>query len=456
MSLLEETDWRVLLKSIRQGKCILLLGPGVAVDPANPQGDPLQVQLAKRLAEELRSNRKGDQLLTDSDLAHVAQTYERALRRRRAGLELAIEDFYEPYQNQTTQLHLDLAMLPFTLCISTTPDQFLLNAFRQGLEKEPSYDFYHFQPDPKRPHRLHPPAPLKTNPEKQPLIYDLYGTMDETDSLVLTENDLLDFLVSVTRQTPPLNPYVTGQFSDPTVSFLFLGFGFRYWYIRILLHALKADGHESPSLALEDAGFFTAPEHQQTTLFFQSGHAIEFRQFPADFASDLRRRFEQQTPQMKRLNAITAQLPVDAPTAFLCHENRDKPIADALAEELQKRNIKVWLDKQSLRGGDNWAKAIPRVIEKQTDYVVVLQSPRMFDKPESYFKREIYYALERQIGFGDLRFTIPVLLELHPDLPLRDLAQLHCIDLTQADGVDELAKTIYEDWRKRQAMKGAV
>src|SRR6266481_7959066 len=107
MSLLEETDWRVLLKSIRQGKCILLLGPGVAVDPANPQGDPLQVQLAKRLAEELRSSGKGDELLTDSDLAHVAQTYERAMRRRRAGLELAIEDFYAPYQNQTTQLHLD-------------------------------------------------------------------------------------------------------------------------------------------------------------------------------------------------------------------------------------------------------------------------------------------------------------------------------------------------------------
>jgi hypothetical protein len=104
-------------------------------------------------------------------------------------------------------------------------------------------------------------------------------------------------------------------------------------------------------------------------------------------------------------------------------------------------------------GGDNWAKLIPHVVDKQTDYVVVLQSPRMFDKPESYFRKEIYYALERQLGFGDLRFTIPVLIEPHPDLPLRDLAQLHCIDLTQAGGVDALADTIHEDWRKRQGMR---
>ena len=97
---LEETDWRVLLKSIQQGKCVLLLGPGVAVDPADPQGDPLPVQLAQRLAGELRNAGKGDQLLAVGDLAHVAQTYKRAMRQHRAGLELAMEDFYSPYRTR--------------------------------------------------------------------------------------------------------------------------------------------------------------------------------------------------------------------------------------------------------------------------------------------------------------------------------------------------------------------
>jgi len=99
---------------------------------------------------------------------------------------------------------------------------------------------------------------------------------------------------------------------------------------------------------------------------------------------------------------------------------------------------------------------IRHVIEKQTNYVVVLQSPRMLDKAESYFKSEVQYALERQTRFGDLRFTIPVLLEPHPNLPLHDLARLHCTDLTRPDGVDQLAETIREDWRKRQIMETRV
>ncbi len=109
---------------------------------------------------------------------------------------------------------------------------------------------------------------------------------------------------------------------------------------------------------------------------------------------------------------------------FLCHETRDKPEAERISSDLALRGIRPWLDKQSLRGGDNWAKLIPHVLQKQTDYVVVLQSPRMLDKPESYFWREINVSLERQSGFGtDLRFIIPVVIETDARLPLRELFQ---------------------------------
>ena len=92
---------------------------------------------------------------------------------------------------------------------------------------------------------------------------------------------------------------------------------------------------------------------------------------------------------------------------------------------------------------------------KQTQYVVVLQSPRMLDKPESYFWREIHYALERQSGFGPgLRFVIPVLLESHPQLPLAELSQLHVIDLTAPAGIDDLAQAILDDWQTRQILRG--
>jgi TIR domain/SIR2-like domain len=320
-----------------------------------------------------------------------------------------------------------------------------------------SYSFYHFQPNPSRARAWGLVSPLEGDAENRPLIYDLYGSLDELDSLVLSEHDLLDFLVNVTREAPPLHPYVTSRFSDRDTSFLFIGFGFRHWYMRILLHGLKAGGHNSPSLALEDAGFFNLPDQRQTVLFFQSGHFIDFRQLPwQDFTRELCQRFERQMQAERSAQPAVPEPPANAPIAFLCHENRDKPEAERLGIQLQVRGIKIWFDQQSLRGGDNWARLIPHVVEKQTHYVVVLQSPRMLDKPGSYFWREINFALERQSGFGpDLRFVIPVLPEAHPQLPLRDLSRLHMIDLTAPAGIDALAKTILEDWQKRQTIRGA-
>jgi len=59
-------------------------------------------------------------------------------------------------------------------------------------------------------------------------------------------------------------------------------------------------------------------------------------------------------------------------------------------------------------------------------------------------------ALERHSNFGGRRFVVPTIIEQDRDLPLRDLAHLHQIDLTVSDGVEQLAKAIHEDWKERQ------
>ncbi|HEY5706557.1 MAG TPA: toll/interleukin-1 receptor domain-containing protein [Terrimicrobiaceae bacterium] len=452
---LEDQDWWTLLRSIQEGQCILFLGPGVAIDPLDPTGDPLPVRLARKLTEKLKQLGKGDQVIAPSDLAHVAQTYQREMRTRRAGLEFAATEFYKPYRDQTTPLHQDLAALPFNLCISTTPDHFLLNAFSKTPGKKPMYDFYHFQPDPKRPKEVQPPPP-----DSRPLVYGHYGSVDMPHSLVLSENDLLDFLVNVTRNSPPLNLYVASRLREPRASFLFMGFGFRHWYVRILLHVLKAHEPGMPSLALEGADFFSHPERQETALFFSKGHMIYFHDVPwTNFAADLRERFEKDAAASgPDLIASNEQLGPEAPVAFLCHENRDKPYAEQLGSQLQTYGIKIWLDKQSLRGGDRWPNLIGEVLEKHTDYVVVLQSPQMLDKPESYCFLEIDLALKRQPKFAPgVRYLIPAITEADPRLPLPNLGStFHSIDLTAPGEIDALAQTILEDWKKRQTMKRAA
>jgi hypothetical protein len=90
---------------------------------------------------------------------------------KRDGLEFAVAEFYRPFHEGTTPVHEHLAALPFSLCISTTPDRFLLNAFAKTPGKQPICDFYHFKPDPKRP-RPSQPAPPEQNPKQRPLLYN--------------------------------------------------------------------------------------------------------------------------------------------------------------------------------------------------------------------------------------------------------------------------------------------
>src|SRR5262249_59238010 len=118
------------------------------------------------------------------------------------------------------------------------------------------------------------------------------------DSLVLTASDLLDFLVTVAKDKPPLPKDLTSRFSNPSTSFLFLGFGFQQWYFRILLHISKAHSdRRNLSLALEDASFFAHPDQLQTVLFYNEQYRIEFRQESWQaFADELSRRYSAAGP----------------------------------------------------------------------------------------------------------------------------------------------------------------
>ena len=430
MEALNDQDWRILVETIHDRRCVLLLGPGAAVAPDGPDGLPLTTRLAYHLADHLPSGAVG----RCDNFAHVAQIYQHHIQAR-LKLELAVRDFFARYKDMTTPLHQELAKLPFTLCVNTTFDRFLRNAF-EASGKTPIYEFYDF--------RKARDSYLRDTDPSHPIVYDFFGNLGRP-SPVLTENDLLDFLVNVIKGTPPLPPYIAARFREATTSFLFLGFGFRNWYVRILLHILQTHGHENPSLALEDPVCFNHPEWPQTTVFFGKKHLIEFRHQPWEsFASTLREHYERFADSEPE---ETPTLPEDAPKVFLCHSHRDREAAAALAAQLKALGVAVWLDRQNLRGGDNWRRQIPQVIWKQVDYVCVLQSRAMAEKVESYCYGEIHEAMERQQYFaeGEL-FVIPVQLE--GGVMLNELASLHCIDLSILQGVHELASTVKEDWKR--------
>ncbi|MFO1430347.1 MAG: toll/interleukin-1 receptor domain-containing protein [Candidatus Competibacteraceae bacterium] len=440
MDALDERDWDRLTETVRRKRCILLLGPGVAVAPGDDPPIPLTTRLARALAAQLPV---ADVCDPDS-LSHVAQLYYQHPDFSRLDLERAVKDFYKSYEQESTQLHRELAQLPFTLCVNTAFDRFFLNALR-AADKTPVYDYYHFRKGRDSP--LNNIDPAYFNDPKEPVVYDLYGSREDEESLVLSENDLLEFLVKVIQNVPPLPAFIKARFSDPNASFLFLGFGFRHWYVRILLHILQAQRRQNPSLALEDAGFFKHPEQRQIAIFFEKEHRIAFRQQDCQrFAVELRRRFAESGGPMPPPAPV---LPEDAPRVFLCYSHQDREAVNRLVESLQTCGIAIWMDRQNLRGGDDWDRLIPDVIKKQqVDYVVVAQSRALAGRVESYCYKEITTALERQASFAQgMRFVIPVQLDAGILLP--ELERLQSVDITAPQGLQELVKTIQEDWSRR-------
>jgi hypothetical protein len=395
---------------------------------------PLSAKLARELADDERVSCTQD--LNCDDLRHVSQVVF-AIERNLSLLHESVIDFYHDFADETSLFHENIAALPFRLCITTTPDNFLFNAFVQA-GKSPVRQYYNFRKT---------RTPQLSEPDtKHPLVYHLYGYPEEPHSLVITENDLIDFLVRVIRNEPPLPPLIRGKLSRPETTCLFVDLGFKNWYLRALLRALGIFEQHEISLALEDPEFFELSEQHQTTVYFSASKAIQFTQESLNrFAQKLRQAYDS-LPERRRDSA--PQISAGAPRVFLSYSSEDQEDVADLAEKLRSANIEVWQDKQNLRSGDNWNRVIMQVINKQVDYVVVVQTAAMLGREEGVFYHEIKQALERLKGMKEgLLFVLPVQMGDVEVLPM--LKELHSHRVDTEDGFKALIRSIIEDRKRR-------
>lgn len=439
-------ELRGLVERIKRGDCILVLGPRVAIRPDDPGRTPLGELLAAELLAGLDAP-PGEVAHAITNLRRAADLHER-IRKDRVELELTVNEFYEREASATTTFHRDLAALPFRLCVSASPDSLMLRAF-QDAGKSPQKGYYNFRQ--KTFTRLSTPA------AGSPLVFHLFGHYEDPTSLVLTEGDLIEFIVNVVKGVPAIPDQVRSMLADQAASFLFLGFGFHHWYLRVLLQVLNVYGHRSKAFAFEDKQFFDHPDHEQAVGFFSGERLIEFRPLLwEDFAQQLRAAYETAAPRQGVWPSAPATPPPDAPKAFVSYASEDREAVEALAEQLESSGIAVWQDKQDLRAGDNWNRVLIDVIEKRVNYVIVVQTPAMSSRIEGVFQDEIDAALKRQSKMGEyeghqLRFLLPV--RLGECDPLSKLKHMHAIDVGDAAGITALVQSIDEDWQRRTALK---
>lgn len=361
-----EEDWNTLIYTITQGNCILMLGPDASAEQIDGQWQPLTEQLSQELFNLLEPDLQAN--IEPTNFAQVAQYYE--LSKKRNALNAKIHFFYKDKHNAPNDLYAKLAALPFHLTLTSTPDVKFFEALQQA-RKDPVFDCYNFRGQ-KR-------MMAHEGTVERPLVFHLYGVLTEPGSLVLTEIDLIDFLAAVIGKNPPLPLNILSQLRDPNKSILFLGFGFKHWYLRILLHVLQGRDKESGSFALEQCVPGNLAEFRQTILFFsRSRYNIQIcEQELFGFVNELRQRYETHIA-----SAGTNRYMPSGPTLFLCCADEQSEYAANLSEQLDAAGFRIW---QTTREDTLTETDLERAIHDEIDYVVVLQSLALTAQCEGSF-----------------------------------------------------------------------
>lgn len=131
---------------------------------------------------------------------------------------------------------------------------------------------------------------------ERPLIYHLFGRLDEPDSIVLTEDSYFDFLIGVTGNKELIPAVVRRALSDS--SLLFLGFQMDDWDFRVLFRSLlskqgggRRDHYAHIAAQIEpEEGRMLAPERARRYLenYFSKGADISlFWGSAQDFLTEL-------------------------------------------------------------------------------------------------------------------------------------------------------------------------
>ena len=265
--------WNDILKALRNQQCVLFLGPDLLPD----------TQLYLELCRFLGVNDPDDATQPlPPDLAACYPAEQLFLfpdEGARMGTAFRLDDFYEQQRTRLSSLYEQLSDLPIPLIVSTLPDNSLFRAFEHRGEA--------FQP---ATFNYRGNAPTATQPatEKR-ILFRLFGDLADANSLVLTHDDLFDFLSQImgARKLSDTHIHVQEMLVSKSTVFLFLGFQFDRWYMQILLRLLNPKKFKprqyvvNPRLA------------HDTRVFFGSQFRMEFLGdcSPADFLTELCQRW---------------------------------------------------------------------------------------------------------------------------------------------------------------------
>lgn len=234
-STLSDTDWTLLLQRIKRGKCTPFLGAGASY-PALPLGSTLAREMAEKHHYPLEN---------PTDLVRVAQYVAVETDSLFPKYELLdrLENSLPPDFTRPDEPHGVLADLPLPVYMTTNYDDFMVRSLR-SRGKAPKRELFRWNSELVRnTASIFADRPDYEPTRDEPVVFHLHGHNEVPESLVLTEDDYLDFLVNLSSGQYQLPHWIERALAGSTL--LFMGYSLADWNFRVLFRGLVMSREQS-------------------------------------------------------------------------------------------------------------------------------------------------------------------------------------------------------------------
>lgn len=316
--------WRSLYRSIRNARCTPILGPGLYEALLGPPREiarrwaeayhyPMQPhqreslpQVAQFLAVNQYRRAPYDEL--QEHLKHeIRARFANRLPKEMLAESASLDDLIAAagvirWKDHPDDPYKVIAELPLPVYITTNTNNLLAIALQQA-GRDPQVAICPWNEYVEQSESIYDKEPNFQPTPQRPLVYHLFGRLNEPYSVVLTEDDYFNFLIGVTRNRDLIPKEVLQALVNSAL--LFVGFQLDDWQFRVLFHSildqqgsLLRGGHPHVAVQiLPEEGRILEPERARTYLedyFAKDAEISLYWGSVQDFTSELQRGWQAQ------------------------------------------------------------------------------------------------------------------------------------------------------------------
>jgi hypothetical protein len=211
-------DWNDIINSIQEEKCILFVGPESVM---KAPGLPYHQEMVK--SPDFQDNDYFKYIARD-EMFLLSQNFYRGKLVSRFKNYCQQNAFYDDTYKKITAI-------PFHAIISVTRYPFFIQSF---INNNIGFQHRWFA---KTFDKSKPEEDIVTPSGAVPLVYNLFGKFEFDESLLLTHNDLFDYLTKLLSENAI--PTKLKEIVKSSNQIIFLGFKFERWYVQLLLRLFE-------------------------------------------------------------------------------------------------------------------------------------------------------------------------------------------------------------------------